>query len=728
MNFSLRNKFLVTTTALVLSINSLVFSNATLANNLSATAMGVPLVLQGEFGENTFGLTGKGQVVGVADNGLGTGVFEEIHPDLIDRIVGIKNYSDDGWDDPSGHGTHIAATIVGSGEKSDGHFKGIATGAELYFQATYDGNTGSLKLPEMYQLLQDAYENEVRIHSNSWGFDANSGQYDDAAHSLDKFVWEHRDMVVLKSAGNGATYVSSPGAAKNAITVGATESPRGIDEDSDNPKQVAAFSGFGTSDGRIKPDLVAPGTWIMSASRADESFYQYQSGTSMATALATGAAALVRQYLEEVKQLQPSAAMVKAALIHGARELPGEPRVKQGFGMIDVQATVMALEDEATGYRDNVKMKHGEKYSFEVKSDGQSPLAVTVVWSDYPQRARVANGLVNDLDLQMVDPDGRVFWGNNTIGGDKKNNVEVIRINNPQSGTYTITVKGAKIVQSPQPFSIIYGDVPHRGTIKNATSAPVLETEHKTLEIDPETKVKLVKDNKLQRDVAIGDLPTGTDAYYYPQNDYRILEQFEAMYDLAYTTLTKRLLAAKPKAYPDTKGHWAEQVITSMSNQKVIGGFGDGTFRPDQTVTRAQFASMLVRALKLVDEPGEAKTFRDVANGAWYQGAVGAAVKAGLVVGYTEHTFGPNDPITREQMTVMIARVVSGGHIPYSSEDRALDIYRDLDQISLWAQPSIAYMVDKGVISGRAANVFAPQGTATRAEAVAVIQRMLDLL
>jgi hypothetical protein len=731
MNFFLRNKILAATTVLVLSINSLLFSGVALANNLSATSMGVPLVLQGEFGENTFGLTGKGQVVGVADNGLGTGVFDEIHPDIIERVVGIRDFSEDGWDDPSGHGTHISASIVGSGEKSDGHFKGIAPGAQLYFQATYEKKSGTLKLPKMYDLLQDAYDNAgVRIHSNSWGFGdvAVAGKYDEHAYSLDKFVWDHQDMVVLKSSGNGGGYVSSPGAAKNTITVGATESPRGIDEDSDNPKQVASFSGSGTSDGRIKPDLVAPGTWVMSAARSSETLYNYQSGTSMATALATGATALVRQYLVDVKQIKPSAALVKAALIHGARELPGEPRVKQGFGMIDVQASVMTLQDDSTRYFDGVKINHGGQYTYEITSDGNSPLGATVVWSDYPQQPGAANALVNDLDLQIIDPDGRVFWGNNIIGGDKKNNVEVIRINNPQSGKYTVTVKGAKVLAGPQPCSIIYGDIPMRGTVKKATNNPVLETDNKKVDIDPETKVRFVKDNKLQNNVSVLDLPSGTDAYYYPQNTYRVLEQFEAMYDLAYTTLTKRLLVEKPKTYLDTKGHWAEQVITSMSNKKVIGGLPDGTFRPNKTITRAEFASMLVRSLKLVDEPEDAAVFRDIPKGSWYQGAVGAAVKAGLVVGYTEHTFGPNDPITREQMTVMIARLVSGGIIPYSPEYDNLSIYKDLDKINLWAQPSIAFMVDKGVVGGRAKNLFEPQGTATRAEAVVVIQRMLNLL
>ncbi|MCL0043808.1 S8 family serine peptidase, partial [Peptococcaceae bacterium] len=117
------------------------------------------------------------------------------------------------------------------------------------------------------------------------------------------------------------------------------------------------FSRRGTLDGRIKPDLVAPGTWILSladVTNGGEGFsstnYTYLSGTSMANALATGITAVLRQYFVDIKQIEPSAALVKAALIYGAKDLPNEPRLAQGFGLIDLQASIMSLEDTMTTF------------------------------------------------------------------------------------------------------------------------------------------------------------------------------------------------------------------------------------------------------------------------------------------------------------------------------------------------------------------------------------------
>lgn len=699
-------------------------------NDVAGIAMGVPLVWNNPdfFNDIGLGLTGSGQIIGVCDTGLGNGNMDDLHIDLQNKIIGVKDYSGDGWDDPFGHGTHIAASIVGSGTASSGHLRGIAPDARLYFQATHEQASNSLKIPDVYEMLADAYANGVRIHSNSWGIGDSNGAYDRYAHSLDKFVWEHPDMVVLKSAGNFeagmSSLVTSPGAAKNAITVGATESPRGIDSDSDNPYQVASFSSRGTADGRIKPDLVAPGTWVLSAAKS--STYSYLSGTSMANGMATGAAALTRQYFTDVKKINPSAALIKAALIYGAKELPGEPRQNQGFGMIDLQASLMGLEDGATQYRDGVEIKTGSVYRYKFNASGQAPLRIVLVWSDYPGRVGKENALVNDLDLKVITPDGRELWGNSVIGGDRKNNVEVITLNKPSAGEYTVEVKGTRISQGPQRFSLIYGPVPLRGTVKHTAHGVQVRTiEGNVLDIDPQLTVQLVRNDRLEKTV-LSNLPAETSIYYLPQSPDA--GELKGLYNTGYATLTGRLILEKGTVYLDTRNHWAAKVISKMSRLNIVGGYPDGTFRPDTPITRAQFAALLVRALKLVESPSDAAVFKDVPANAWYRGAVGAAVNAGLVVGYTERTFGPNDPITREQMAVMVARAVYGGNISYSAEDTTLDRFADLEKISLWARPSVSMMVQDNFLGGRSENMFVPQGTTTRAEAAAALERILDRL
>ena len=701
-------------------------------NDIAGTAMGVPLVWNNPdfFSSNGLGLTGTGQIIGVADTGLGSGKMDDLHVDLKDKIIGVKDYSGDGWDDPFGHGTHIAASIVGSGEKSGGRLKGIAPGAQLYFQAAHERTGDTLKIPDVYDLLADAYDNGVRIHSNSWGVDETGGEYDKQARSLDEFVWEHPDMLVLKSAGNfadGASpMVTSPGAAKNAITVGATESPRGIDSDSDNPYQVASFSSRGTEDGRIKPDLVAPGSWVLSASQS--SSYAYLSGTSMANAMATGAAALTRQYFTDVEKIKPSAALIKAALIYGAKELPGEPRQNQGFGMIDLQASLMPLSEDAAWFLDGIEIKTGGVYRYKFTSDGQAPLRAALVWNDYPNQSGEEQALVNDLDLKIITPDGRELWGNNVVGGDRKNNVEVLTLKTPAAGDYIVEVKGTKVVEGPQQFSIIYGETPLRGVVKQtAEGVQVKAIDGTVLPIDPQLAVQLVKDNKLEDSVPVSELPAETSVYYLPQQ-FGSEGKLAGLYDVGYAVLTGRLILNRNIVYQDTENHWAEEVIAEMSQLNMVGGFPDGTFRPDEQVTRAQFAAMLVRAMKMVESPSDAAEFYDVPADSWFRGAVGAAVNAGLVVGYTEHTFAPNDPVTREQMAVMAARALYGGKTPYSSEDTTLERYTDLEQISLWARPAVSLAVQSGLISGRAEDRFAPQNTTTRAEAAAVLERILDEL
>ncbi|WP_051688097.1 S8 family serine peptidase [Desulfofalx alkaliphila] len=715
-------------------------ADADIENDVSAVTMGVPLIWYNpEFAPNGLGLTGQGQIIGVADTGLDTGDIESLHLDLNDRVIGVRDYSGEGWEDPFGHGTHIATSIVGSGEKSGGRLKGIAYDAKLYFQATYDQASNSLKLPPIYELLADAYKAGVRIHSNSWGIRENGGSYDHNAVSLDKFVWEHPDMVVLKSAGNQgegqARHVTSPGSAKNLITVGATESPRGIDGHSDNPYQVAAFSSRGTRDARIKPDLVAPGTWILSGVRElnssgeEVASYAYLSGTSMANALASGGAALTRQYFTDIKGIQPTAALIKAALIHGAQQLPGEPREAQGFGMIDLQATLMALEDELTSYRDRVNMRDNEIYNYSFAATGKAPVRISLVWTDAPGQAGTDSPLVNDLDLKVTAPDGRVFWGNQALGGDRKNNVEVVTINNPQEGVYAIEVNGSRVESEEQPFAIIYGEVPLRGTVRYDQGSQRIErADGGSLKIDSVAagSLRLINNSDVPNTRAVG-LAAGTKVYYLPQGQGRAEPRLDAVYDLGYAALINRLATAEPAAYNDTLNHWAEKVIADMSRRNLVGGFPDGSFQPDQDVTRAQFASMLVRALNLVESPDDAKYY-DVPQHAWYRGAVGAAVNAGLVAGYSEHLFGPGDPITREQMAVMLTRAIGAGYIPYSSEDTTLDIYYDRADISPWAKTSVSLMVRYDVIKGRSEHRFAPQGTTTRAEAAAVLQRMLNLL
>ncbi|MCB0210067.1 MAG: S8 family serine peptidase [Anaerolineae bacterium] len=387
-------------------------------------------------------LDGSGQVVAVADTGLDTGNPDDIHPDFRGRLVGnhIKSWPvdleilkdkekyvegdmilDDGPGDPAGHGTHVAGTILGSGEAAgcdDDKPRGVAPQARLYFQAIgqvvpdwkkkgeipdepdYEPRTSRQVLwsirdgDDLYQLFEEAYADEeaggggARIHSNSWSRSAPLGGYPELSRAVDRFMWHHRDMLILFAAGNHAVdedgdgiinhgNIGPPGTAKNCLTVGSCESERPgsdplpidfnttwnalrsqhsgkiiypslkrTDHLSDSRNDMHPSSGRGSSvSSMVKPDVVAPGTNILSTrSRIfdpnvelgpgwgefdDDKLYCWFGGTSMSTALAAGTAALIRQYLVQErnhfeKNVKPSGALIKAFLINGAQEMTGE--------------------------------------------------------------------------------------------------------------------------------------------------------------------------------------------------------------------------------------------------------------------------------------------------------------------------------------------------------------------------------------------------------------------
>jgi subtilisin family serine protease len=319
--------------------------------------------------QSTLGLTGTGQIIAVADTGLDVGASGAI-TDFAGRIVNAYGIGRPGtWDDPHGHGTHVAGSALGSGALSGGLLQGIAPGAGLVVQSLYSPTQpGGLVVPtDLNLLLAPPYTDGARIHNDSWGVPGN--RYDTRAQTADQFVWDHPDMLVVVASGNGGIdrgsdglvdpgSLYSPATAKNVLAVGASESlrpgqgytgtygasPSGAnfpadpvhsDRIADAPGGLAAFSSRGpASDGRVRPDLVAPGTNILSArshhASAAYAFpydddYAFESGSSQAAPIASGAAALVRQWYVGQGVGSPTAALVRATLINGATDLsPGQ--------------------------------------------------------------------------------------------------------------------------------------------------------------------------------------------------------------------------------------------------------------------------------------------------------------------------------------------------------------------------------------------------------------------
>jgi len=184
------------------------------------------------------------------------------------------------------------------------------------------------------------------------------------------------------------------------------------------------------------------------------------------------------------------------------------------------------------------------------------------------------------------------------------------------------------------------------------------------------------------------------------------------------------LLEAK-REFADMAGHWAEADVELLAGKLVLNGTGADSFSPEHAVTRAEFAAMLTRALGLAAKPEAAAGFGDVAAEAWYAGAIGAAVEAGLVTGFDGGEFRPNERITREQMAVMFGRALEfAGAAGAAAGGGAA--FADQAAVSPWAAEAVAKVSAAGIVGGNPDGTFAPAAEANRAQAAVMLRRLLE--
>lgn len=172
--------------------------------------------------------------------------------------------------------------------------------------------------------------------------------------------------------------------------------------------------------------------------------------------------------------------------------------------------------------------------------------------------------------------------------------------------------------------------------------------------------------------------------------------------------------------FTDVEGHWASEAILKLAAAGVITGYPDGTFKPSRSLTRAEFVTLLVHALKL--EMHREPIFTDSANH-WASEAISIAQDYGLIKGYNANTFGPDDRITREQMAAVIARMYAGDRVPSSEELPAL-AYEDAADISAWAADAVHWVTGQQIMIGNDHRQFRPKGFTSRAEAAVVLAKL----
>jgi hypothetical protein len=418
-----------------------------------------------------YNLSGSGVDLGIWDKGV---VYN--HVDFAGRLTVVDSYAS-----VIEHATRVAGTMAGSGANSAARggapcqWKGMAPCADIisyYFDNNLGDHNGAI----------NTYG--IELSQNSWGYRIDNtscdkyGYYGWDATGYDWIVtglYGKRIMVVF-AAGNErrSSYCAAykpygniwpPATAKNIIAVGATNS----DNDS-----MTDFSSWGpVDDGRIKPDVVAPGCESGSAgirSTVSGNSYGSDCGTSYAAPAVAGISALlIQQYRHIYGGADPWPSTVKALLIHTAVDLgnPG-PDYAFGYGRVDAQAAADVLR--ARGLRqDSVSNGVTNTYTITVPARTASVKA-TLVWDDPAGTVNANPALVNNLDLTLVEPNGttiRLPWVLNptrpssyaTKGTDSRNNVEQVYVTNPTPGTWTVRVKGTSVPEGPQPYSLVSEDL-----------------------------------------------------------------------------------------------------------------------------------------------------------------------------------------------------------------------------------------------------------------------------
>jgi len=424
----------------------------------------------------------------------------------------VNSYDNQQNQSISRHSTSIAGTLAGNNGEAEA--RGIAYGAKIN---AYDWTN------DVNEMLSEAYyqgNNGILVANNSYGFDPlylqtyQFGKYNVTAQSWDNLMYLRPYLQIVKAAGNareidpgivpqvsakgGYDLLEGAGVSKNVLVVASAK--KNVNMNSDEAFDISTFSSYGPSDdGRIKPDICAPGENIYSSIETYDAAYGTYRGTSSAAAVVSGIITLLQQYYKSVSPSQSYmlSSTVRALLAHTANDKGTEgPDYIYGWGLADAKRASAAIYNNIEGIVNNEKkttlikeitLNQGNKYTlYVVPYETTQPLSATISWTD-PQGNLVSNvvdlnnpNVINDLDLKIVKINSNgtesayypwKLGGMSNLTGAATNNstndvdtIERVDIKNPEKTTYKIIVSPKNNVTPLLPsgfqtFSIVVSNV-----------------------------------------------------------------------------------------------------------------------------------------------------------------------------------------------------------------------------------------------------------------------------
>ena len=486
------------------------------------------------------------------------GHADNAHYDLINRII---------FGDVASiqyHSTHVAGTAIGSGNRSslnggyDFQWKGMAPNATIISYEWFNDDA------ELEQEYLDAINNyDIDISTNSWGLNVGGyypceymGNYTTSNLILDSVVngGFGKKVLIIWAAGNDRSrglcgtdplnvnnnYINIPpyGTGKNVLTIGAVNS----DDDS-----MPSYSSWGpTDDGRVKPDLVAPGDENSGDSGIKSTIpgnrYTVYSGTSMAAPAVAGVSALIIEDFLKTHSYKPWPSLIKALLIQTAIDLGNYgPDYSFGYGKINASAVIDIIENDNEQNRliiNNTLVNSSKEYNINIVNETE--LRLTLVWDDATPTINSIKQLVNNLDLVVISPNLTRHYPFTldkynpsqlalTNQADDINIIEQIIVKNPETGLWRIVVNNTILI-TQQDFSLV-SSVPLNKVISSTRLPPT------TILISPENNFVTNKTEVVFNCSATDDLELSNMSLYTNLDGEFLLNQSSLISGIQNSTL-----------------------------------------------------------------------------------------------------------------------------------------------------------------------------------------------